>query len=165
MTAQRTVSSPLGPLTLTARDGALVSLHFGAGDVAASADAPVLLDAERQLAEYFAHDRVDFDVPIQLEGGNFELAVWQAMRRIPFGRTRRYGELAAEIGGIARAVGIACGRNPIAIIVPCHRVVGTNGRLTGYSGGQGVETKAWLLRHELATPLNDQLSLFAPAPP
>ncbi|MCK6449960.1 MAG: methylated-DNA--[protein]-cysteine S-methyltransferase [Alphaproteobacteria bacterium] len=165
MTTRRTVASPLGPLQLTARDGALVGLRFGPDGPDAGADDPVLLDVERQLGEYFAGRRRDFDLSLSLAGGNFELAVWEVMRRIPFGRTRTYGELADEIGGIARAVGIACGANPIAIIVPCHRVVGADGRLTGYSGGLGVETKAWLLRHELAVPLGDQLSLFAPPAP
>ncbi len=165
MSGRRTLASPLGPLQLTARAGALVGLRFGQDGPDAGADDPVLLDAERQLGEYFAGRRRDFDLPLALSGSHFELAVWDAMRRIPFGRTRRYGELAGEIGGIARAVGIACGANPIAIIVPCHRVVGAKGRLTGYSGGQGIDTKAWLLRHELAVPLGDQQSLFPPTPP
>ncbi len=162
MTARRCIASPLGPLLLAAADGALVALSFGAPADAADHADPLLLEAERQLAEYFARRLRNFDLPLHLEGTEFELAVWKGMQRIPYGFTRNYGELAGETGAPARAVGAACGSNPIAIIVPCHRVVGADGRLTGYSGGRGVETKAWLLRHEQAVPLSDQLSLFAP---
>jgi methylated-DNA-[protein]-cysteine S-methyltransferase len=164
MKACRHVDSPLGPLTLTAEDGALVRLSFGASDAAAGSADPLLLEAERQLAAYFERRLHTFDLPLRLAGSKFAVAVWQAMRRIPPGYTRSYGELAAETGAPARAVGTACGGNPIAIVVPCHRVVGADGRLTGYSGGRGVETKAWLLRHERAVPLSDQLSLLAPPP-
>ncbi len=164
MIAQRCIASPLGPLLLAARDGALVALHFGAPRETANDSDPVLLEAERQLAAYFDRRRRSFDLPMSLDGSDFQRAVWQGMLNIPYGFTRNYGDLARETGAPARAVGTACGSNPIAIIVPCHRVVGADGKLTGYSGGQGVETKAWLLRHEQAVPLSDQLSLFAPAP-
>lgn len=165
MTARRCVASPLGCLLLGARDGALISLHFGASAGQANDADPLLLEAERQLQAYFDRRLNRFDLPLLLEGSGFQRAVWEAMRRIPHGFTRNYGELARETGAPARAVGTACGGNPIAIVVPCHRVVGADGRLTGYSGGQGVETKAWLLRHEQAVPLSDQLSLFAPPTP
>jgi methylated-DNA-[protein]-cysteine S-methyltransferase len=166
MRTTRIISSPVGPLHAVAENGMLVALSFGdPGGVAPSEttahDEPVLRETERQLGQYFAKERRAFDLPVTLRGSNLELAVWEAMRRIPFGFTRRYGELADELGAIARNVGTACGRNPIPIIVPCHRIVGAAGRLTGFSGGQGIETKAWLLRHELATPMSDQLSLFA----
>jgi methylated-DNA-[protein]-cysteine S-methyltransferase len=161
MKTQRLIASPLGPLHAKAEDGALVSLHFGDPGGVTNDDDPILLETERQLGEYFRRERHEFDMRLVLKGSNLEMAVWEAMRRIPFGRTRRYGELAEELGAIARNVGTACGRNPIPIIVPCHRIVGANGKLTGFSGGQGIETKAWLLRHELATPMSDQLSLFA----
>lgn len=164
MKSRRRTGSPLGPLTLTAEDGALVRLSFGASAAADDGADPLLLEAERQLAAYFERRLQAFDLPLRLAGSKFEVAVWEAMRRIPLGYTRGYGELAAETGAPARAVGTACGSNPIAIVVPCHRVVGAGGRLTGYSGGRGVETKAWLLRHEQAMPLSDQLSLLAPPP-
>lgn len=161
MRTHRIIASPIGPLHATAENGVLVALSFrDPGDVT-SDDDPALCETERQLGQYFARDRRAFDLPLTLHGSNLELAVWEAMRRIPFGFTRRYGELAEELGAIARNVGTACGRNPIPIIVPCHRVVGATGRLVGFSGGHGIETKAWLLRHELATPMSDQLSLFA----
>jgi methylated-DNA-[protein]-cysteine S-methyltransferase len=158
----RRVDSPLGPLTLAAEEGALVGLCFGAARDPAPAADPLLLEAERQLAAYFQGRLRSFDLPLRLAGSALQNAVWQAMRRIPLGYTRSYGELAAEAGAPARAVGAACGGNPVAIVVPCHRVVGAGGRFVGYSGGRGVATKAWLLRHERAVPLSDQLSLLAP---
>ena len=102
-----------------------------------------------QLAAYFAGRLTAFDVPIRFRGGSpFERAVWMAMRAIPCGETRTYGDLAALTGGVARAVGGACGRNPIPIVVPCHRVVGADGKLVGFSGAEGVATKQWLLDFE-----------------
>lgn len=102
-----------------------------------------------QLAAYFAGRLTAFDVPLRFRSGSeFERAVWQAMLAIPWGQTRSYGDLAALTGGVARAVGGACGRNPIPIVVPCHRVVGSDGRLVGFSGAEGVETKQWLLDFE-----------------
>ncbi len=165
MIARRCIASPLGPLLLAARDGALISLHFGAAEEPASDADPVLLEAERQLQAYFDRRLRRFDLPLRLDGSDFQRAVWQAMLRIPHGFTRNYGDLARETGAPARAVGTACGSNPVAIVVPCHRVVGADGKLTGHSGGQGVETKAWLLRHEQAVPMSDQLSLFTSAAP
>lgn len=165
--ALRHVASPLGVLTLVARDGALVKLGFGTHGQECDRDAPALVEAERQLAEYFAGTRRDFDLALHAEGTSFERAVWDAMLRIPYGKTRSYGDLAQELAGVARAVGTACGANPIAIVIPCHRIVGANGKLTGYSGGDGVRTKAWLLAHEGWRPPSvpeAQLSLFAPLP-
>lgn len=102
-----------------------------------------------QLAAYFAGRLTAFDVPIRFrDGSEFERAVWTAMLDIPWGQTRSYGDLAALTGGVARAVGGACGRNPIPIVVPCHRVVGASGRLVGFSGAEGVATKQWLLDFE-----------------
>jgi len=154
--AVRCVGSPLGPLTLTAEDGMLIGLRFGAR-APAGASCPVLAEAELQLAAYFSHRLQAFDLPLALHGPDFQRAVWEAMLRIPYGHSLTYGEIAQMTGAGdntgslatgARAVGVACGSNPIAIIVPCHRVVGAGGRMTGYSGGKGVATKAWLLRHE-----------------
>ena len=148
------VASPIGPLTLVAHGGALVGLHmhdqrhlpdpatFGAPDDAGFGDVADQLDA------YFAGTLTDFDVPVRLEGTEFQRRVWQELREIPYGATWSYGQLAARIGrpGASRAVGLANGRNPVAIIVPCHRVIGADGGLTGYGGG--VERKRWLLAHE-----------------
>ena len=110
---------------------------------------PAALDAaKRQLAEYFGGDRRDFDLPLAPGGTAFQLRVWKELRRISYGETISYGELARRIGKptASRAVGAANGRNPLAIVVPCHRVIGADGTLTGYGGG--ISRKEWLLRHE-----------------
>ena len=108
----------------------------------------VLERAAGQLQEYFAGERRDFDVPLRPHGTTFQLAAWTALSTIPYGETVSYGEQASRLGDrrLARAVGAANGRNPLPIIVPCHRVVGANGHLTGFGGG--IECKAWLLDHE-----------------
>jgi len=108
----------------------------------------MLKQAARQLDEYFAGDRREFSVPLDLIGTAFQISVWRSLEAIPFGDTLTYGEIAAQLGKpeASRAVGAANGRNPISIIVPCHRVVGANGSLVGFAGG--VEKKAWLLGHE-----------------
>ena len=109
---------------------------------------PVLLDTERELAEYFAGKRKTFSVPLDMRGTSFQKNVWHALLAIPFGETRSYGQLAKQLGSpqAMRAVGAANGRNPISIVVPCHRVIGSSGKLTGFAGG--LETKAWLLTLE-----------------
>jgi methylated-DNA-[protein]-cysteine S-methyltransferase len=109
---------------------------------------PILIKAERQLSEYFAGERSDFDVPLQVDGTEFQKKVWQALREIPFGQTKSYVDLARAIGSpeASRAVGAANGKNPLSIIVPCHRVVGADGALTGFAGG--LEKKAALLALE-----------------
>lgn len=151
----RIVDSPLGPLTLVVDDnGTLVRLsmadqrHLPDAAGFGVRDDTVASDAVAQLGEYFAGTRTRFDLRLAPAGTAFQTRVWDALRDIPFGETRTYGELAALIGrpGASRAVGLANGRNPIAIVVPCHRVVGASGALTGYAGG--VERKAWLLAHE-----------------
>jgi methylated-DNA-[protein]-cysteine S-methyltransferase len=108
----------------------------------------VLDAAENQLAGYFDGRLTEFDVPLELDGTPFQRRVWDELQRIPFGERTSYGELARRLGrpGSARAVGLANGRNPVSIIVPCHRVVGSDGTLTGYGGG--LHRKAWLLDHE-----------------
>ena len=142
------IDSPVGPLTLLAEDGALTGLYLEdrephgpdglnraeAGD---EANDRVLAEATRQLDEYFAGQRQEFDLPLALRGTVFQRRVWQALRDIPYGETTSYGHLASDIGQptAARAVGLANGRNPVSIIVPCHRVVGSDGSLTGYGGG------------------------------
>jgi methylated-DNA-[protein]-cysteine S-methyltransferase len=136
-----TVASPLGPIEIVEADGAVVELGWGEGG---ADETPVLLEARRQLSEYFAGARTVFDLPLAPDGTPFERKVWDRLLAIPYGETRLYGDIAREIGGIARAVGGACGANTIAILIPCHRVVGQAG-LTGFSGGLGVDTKKALL--------------------
>lgn len=148
----RLTGSPLGPLLLVAAGGRLAGLYLGgraparvqaALDAAAGppgrADTAVLAGTARQLAEYFGGRRQAFDLPLALEGTAFQRAVWDALLRIGYGQTVSYGELADRIGRptAARAVGLANGRNPVSIVVPCHRVVGADGSLTGYGGGLG----------------------------
>ena len=129
--------SPVGPLRLEARDGALVALHLNARPGPEHLDDPVLAEATTQLREYFAATRTSFELPLQMHGNAFEQRVWAALREIPYGETASYGEIAEQIGapGAARAVGVANARNPIAIIVPCHRVIGASGKLVGFGGG------------------------------
>ena len=111
-------------------------------------DEPLLLEARRQLDDYFSGRRQDFDLPLKPEGSEFQRSVWTELTRIPFGKTISYGELARRIGkpDAFRAVGLANGKNPIAVVVPCHRVIGASGTLTGYGGG--IDRKKWLLEHE-----------------
>ena len=107
-----------------------------------------LSHAGSQLASYFDGDLTNFSLPLAPSGSAFQRQVWASMTRIPYGETQYYGGVAEEIDSSPRAVGTACGRNPIPIIIPCHRVVGNGGALVGYSGGEGVETKRYLLAHE-----------------
>jgi methylated-DNA-[protein]-cysteine S-methyltransferase len=155
------LDTPIGPLTLTASDAGLHTVHFQRDGAASrpepSAPAPtkasahpVLVEAAAQLGEYFAGRRREFDLPLAPAGTPFQLAAWRALLEIPFATTVSYGEQARRLGGTAktRAVGAANGRNPIPVIIPCHRVVGADGKLVGFGGG--LETKAWLLDHERA---------------
>ncbi|MCW5729562.1 MAG: methylated-DNA--[protein]-cysteine S-methyltransferase [Alphaproteobacteria bacterium] len=144
--ARRTMKSPLGPLTVSVSAGAIRALDWSAP--APEGDDPLLAEALRQLEDYFAGRRRHFDLPLAPEGPPHEQAVWQAMRDIGYGRTETYGELARRTGSVARAVGQACGANPIPIIIPCHRVMAAGGGYGGYSGKGGVETKSFLLRLE-----------------
>ncbi len=143
---QRTVESPLGPLTLVAADGALTALRWGRAG--REDESNLLMHAAAALAAYFAGERLDFDLPVAPEGTAHDLAVWRAMQRIPAGETRTYGAVALKIRSSPRAVGTACGRNPIPIVIPCHRIVAAGGAFGGYSGQGGVETKRYLLRLE-----------------
>lgn len=150
------LDSPLGPLTLVEEDGALVGVYMAdqrhRPDQTAHGDRDddVLPAAREQLAAYLAGTLQTFDLPVRLRGTPFQQRVWAALRTIPYGQTWSYGRLAAAIGQptASRAVGLANGRNPVGIVVPCHRVVGSTGSLTGYGGG--VERKRWLLDHERA---------------
>ena len=141
---ETTYASPIGPITLRADHAALTALTFGAGNDTGG-DSAVLAAARAQLDEYFAGARTEFDLPLRLSGSPWEERVWAQLRTIPYGETATYGELAARLGAptAARAVGSANGRNPISIVVPCHRVIGSTGALTGYAWG--VERKAALL--------------------
>jgi methylated-DNA-[protein]-cysteine S-methyltransferase len=149
---EATIETPIGPVRLCAEDDVLVSVHLLGRGVAAVSPAdvahPVLARARAQLAEYFAGHRTRFDLPLRARGTAFQERVWAALAGIPYGETRSYSEVAAEIGrpGAVRAVGAANGRNPLPVVLPCHRVIGADGSLTGYAGG--TPTKAWLLRHE-----------------
>lgn len=153
--ASTVVASPVGLLTLTASDAGLRAVSWPAGgesvavsDTTEQPEHPVLVAAASQLAEYFAGQRRSFDIPLDPVGTHFQRAAWKALRTIGYGETISYGEQAARMGDRrkARAVGAANGRNPISIIVPCHRVVGADGSLTGFAAG--LDTKAWLLAHE-----------------
>lgn len=145
----RWMDSPVGGLRLHADAGLLTAVQFDAAPVGARVDDPVLDAAQEQLEQYFAGTRQEFDLPLASDGTEFQRKVWGELRRIPFGQTASYGEIAQRLGyepGISRAVGAANGANPLPIIVPCHRVVGSDGTLTGYSGG--IERKTTLLALE-----------------
>jgi methylated-DNA-[protein]-cysteine S-methyltransferase len=141
----RSLASPLGPLTLVEEGGALVSLAFGGRR--GRDETPLLSRARTQLLEYFAGRRREFALPLAPDGTPFQKTLWQALLAIPYGELRTYCELATELESAPRAVGGACGRNPIPIIIPCHRVVAA-GSLGGYSGGRGFATKRKLLALE-----------------
>ncbi len=152
--ARRTIETPTGPLRLLATDAALVGAFFAAqlpppfdGPEAAGPH-PVLDAAARELLEYVDGRRTQFTVPLAPEGTDFQRAVWAVLTTIPSGETRTYGWVAAQVGrpDAVRAVGSAIGRNPIGVVIPCHRVIGADGSLTGYAGG--LDVKRWLLAHE-----------------
>ena len=144
-TIQHTLSldSPLGPLTIVQEGDVITAVHWGR--TPAASPTPLLHEAARQLQDYFAKRRRDFDLPLSPAGAAFEQSVWAAMARIPYGQWRTYGELAAEAGGTAQDVGQACGSNPLPILIPCHRVLAAQGRMGGYSGKGGLKTKQALL--------------------
>lgn len=151
----RRMSSPIGRIEIEGNGEAIVSLSIerdGAlPDDALPERSDAILDrAVAQLDEYFAGHRHDFDLPIALAGTAFQLAVWEQLVALEWGEVVSYGELGMATGRATagRAVGGAVGANPIPIIVPCHRVLGSDGRITGYSGGEGIPTKSWLLAHE-----------------
>ena len=143
------IGSPVGDLTLTEEEGALTGLYFGRLSRPGEAGPTALLEeAARQLREYFAGQRREFGLPLRLRGTAFQMQVWQVLQTIPYGEVRTYGEIARAIGKpkACRAVGMANHNNPISIIVPCHRVVGADGSLTGYGGG--LAAKEFLLALE-----------------
>ena len=140
--------SPIGLIEVGATDNAVTSLFFVEKRKKGARSNAVCAEAVRQLAEYFDGNREDFELPLELEGTEFQRQVWTELTSIPFGQTVSYADLARAIGKptAVRAVGAANGDNPVSIIVPCHRVIGSDGGLTGYGGG--LERKEWLLRHE-----------------
>ncbi|MGA7051890.1 MAG: methylated-DNA--[protein]-cysteine S-methyltransferase [Mycobacterium sp.] len=149
----RTIDSPIGPLTLAGSGSALTALRmvdqtYEPSHADWSLDSGAFGPAVNQLEAYFAGELVDFDIELDLRGTEFQQRVWKALLTIPYGETRSYGEIAEQIGapGAARAVGLANGHNPIAIVVPCHRVIGASGSLTGYGGG--LDRKRTLLELE-----------------
>ena len=152
----KVIQSPVGKLKLVASDEGLVAIlwekdsprRVRLSELVPDDQHPVLMKTERQLGEYFAGKRKTFSVPLDMRGTPFQKNVWEALLAIPFGETRSYGQLATQLGNprATRAVGAANGRNPISIIVPCHRVIGSSGKLTGFAGG--LETKERLLRLE-----------------
>ena len=144
------VDSPVGRLALQAEGETLTGVRWaGAGERARNdKPSPVLKEARRQLERYFAGKLKAFDLPLAARGTDFQKSVWKMMREIPYGGTATYGGMAMALGSGPRAVGMACGRNPIPIIVPCHRVLGSGGKEGGFSGGQGLPTKRKLLALE-----------------
>lgn len=139
------IQSPVGQLTIEEEDGAIAAISWGNGR--AGNGSPLLAEAARQLQAYFDGRLSRFDLPLAPAGSPFEKRVWAAMQQIPYGETRCYGDLATDIGSAPRAVGRACGHNPIPIVIPCHRVLAKTG-LGGYSGSGGLDTKQALLRLE-----------------
>jgi methylated-DNA-[protein]-cysteine S-methyltransferase len=155
-----TIPSPVGALTLVASDAGLIAIlwendrpgRVKLRDLEEAPDHPVLAETARQLGDYFAGKRTRFDVPLDFRGTDFQKSVWAALLTIPFGETRSYGAIARQIGrpNASRAVGAANGRNPISIVAPCHRVIGSNGALTGFAGG--LAAKELLLGIERGRP-------------
>jgi methylated-DNA-[protein]-cysteine S-methyltransferase len=151
------VTTPVGRIRLTGQGGVLTGLHLAdhprcpPPDTAARVEDGALGEVANQLGEYFEGGRTTFDVDLELIGTPFQVEVWSALCQVPYGETTSYAAIAESIGrpSAVRAVGAANGRNPISIIVPCHRIIGADGSLTGY--GWGVDTKAWLLDHEQRT--------------
>jgi len=151
MLAHDVLESPIGALLLIADDAGLTEIRMAPFEAPAEAlnpAHPILAAARTQLGAYFAGERQNFELPLAPAGSAFQRSVWTALQQVPYGTTIGYGEQARRLGSptAARAVGAANGRNPLPIVIPCHRVIGAGGALTGYSGG--LWRKEWLLRHE-----------------
>jgi len=145
----QTLETPIGLLQVVCSDGALQAIHFSEQrQEGHPGDSELLSEAIRQLQQYFSGERREFDLPLEAQGTPFQKAVWQALRAVPFGKTASYKDIALAIGNpkAIRAVGLANKRNPIPIIIPCHRIIGSNGKLTGYAGG--LWRKEYLLNLE-----------------
>ncbi|SCA56354.1 Methylated-DNA--protein-cysteine methyltransferase [Candidatus Terasakiella magnetica] len=142
------IMSPVGTLSCFEEDDKIIVLEWG--QVPQGIETPLLKEAKAQISAYFSAKLTQFDLPVDPHGTDHQKKVWQKMCEIPFGETRSYGDIAKELNSAAQAVGSACGKNPIPIIIPCHRIIGSNGNKGGYSGGEGLETKEQLLRLEQA---------------
>ena len=140
--------SPLGNIKITSANSSVTAIEFTTDQETTEIPNPILALAKKELQEYFAHEREQFTFPVQMEGTEFQQKVWSEMQKIPFGRTLSYLQMAVNLGDVKniRAAASANGKNPIAIVVPCHRVIGSNGDLVGYAGG--LDKKKWLLQHE-----------------
>jgi len=162
------IKSPIGELKLVASSNALVAVlweperrnRVKLDTPKLAPEQPILLETERQLSEYFAGKRTQFDLPLEPDGSEFQKKVWQALRQIPFGRTQSYLNLAKAVGSprASRAVGAANAKNPLSIIVPCHRVVGTNGSLTGFAGGLHAKAMLLALETRVAATMNGEIA-------
>ena len=144
-----TFDSPIGKLEIFEESGKITRIEIVSGkNFPYGTETPLLLEAKKQLSEYFSGKRESFDFPIEFSGTEFQKSVWRELLKIPFGETKTYGEIAAAIGKpkATRAVGSACNKNHILLAVPCHRVIGSGGRLTGFAWG--TDMKKWLLGHE-----------------
>jgi len=139
-------STPLGDITLFEEDGALVSIDWGRAPGEQST--PLLEEARRQIDAYFDGDLKEFDLKLRPDGTAFQRRLWAELQKIPYGATASYGDVAHRLDSGPRAVGGACGRNPLPIVIPCHRVLASGGRIGGYSGHEGLDTKRFLLRLE-----------------
>lgn len=139
--------TPLGVMSISTDGSAITSLRYGEADDFQDPAHPLLQEAWSQLQAWFAGRRQTFDLPLAPRGSSFQQRVWTEMLTIPFGQTLTYGAIAGRLGSSARAVGTACGRNPLPIFIPCHRIVAAQ-TIGGYSGGKGLATKRWLLSHE-----------------
>ncbi|WP_339717487.1 methylated-DNA--[protein]-cysteine S-methyltransferase [uncultured Sneathiella sp.] len=153
---QLSLHSPVGDLTVTEEDGVIISLDWGWVPAEWQNNTPLLEKAVDQLNQYFDGDIGDFDLPLAPPGTDFQKKVWSEMLKIPAGKTKSYGEIAKALNSAAQPVGTACGANPIPIIIPCHRVLAAGGKMGGYSGLGGLETKTALLRLEKALPHEQQ---------
>ena len=142
-----TIDSPFGPITFTIEEGLVTRVKFGPGEDNFDGGDPVMAETARQLREYAAAARFSFDLPLAPAFSDFQSQIRRSMIAIPCGEMQTYGELAKELGSASQVVGQACGANPIPIIIPCHRVVASGGKLGGFSGGDGAPTKK-LLNHE-----------------
>ncbi len=142
------LQTPIGWLNIVADKSAVIAIEFDADPAGSEAPNTISLQCCKQLEAYFNGDIQDFDVPLKMNGTDFQRQVWQALNNVPYGETCSYADIANRIGNpkAVRAVGAANGKNPIPIIVPCHRVIGSSGKLTGYAGG--LDLKVWLLEHE-----------------
>jgi methylated-DNA-[protein]-cysteine S-methyltransferase len=148
-TSVLTIESPIGPITLLAKGEKIIGVELGKR-AKPSGQAQVFQEARKQFEAYFEGKLARFSLAVETSGTEFQKAVWKEIAKLPAGKTTSYGEIARRIGKplASRAVGAAVGSNPTPLIVGCHRVLGSTGKITGFTGGKGIKTKAWLLEHE-----------------